>query len=103
MPDNEGRNIDFGGEFLPPNEVSDVTKARQLRLRELVNSPFYQDLNDLIAETVGSYKVEPPRREHDRYAYEIYNQVRDAFIAFQWKICEGANAGEIRARGGQPT
>ena len=96
----EGRQLEYGGEYLPPQVEDSQQVALRVRMANFIQTQEWRDICDISSAIVGSYRVELPRREHDKQAYELFNIVRDVFTAFQFEVAILATKGDQHKKGG---
>lgn len=100
MTEKEGRQLDYGGDFIQEPEPSPEVMALRQRMREFVETPYYKDLELLVNECLAAVKVPPPKKQHEEVGYFVYNLTRDAYSQLTWMICSLATAGDLdRQRG----
>lgn len=90
MQEEGFRQLDYGGEFTPPEVPDGRAMSMSLRMAGFTNTQEFEDLKKLINDVVGRYAVPIARRPEDERAYQLFNNVRDVMNELMMEVLDVA-------------
>lgn len=90
MEEEGFRQLEYGGEFVPPEVPDGRAMSLSIRLAGFIKSQEFEDLKTIINTVVGRYAVPVARRPEDERAYQLFNNVRDVMNEMVMEVLDVA-------------
>lgn len=100
MSENEGRSLEYGGDYIQEDPVDPELTKRAVRLSKFVETEDYKDVLFVIDKMISPYRQEIPTKDVQKQAYEVFNILRDFSLQLQYELQLQAHNGKQILRGG---